>query len=190
MYAQICFLIQAPLQSLQQALELSLSSFFIIDDLPKVLRHQDDPKTVDNVYAELAKSMIGQSEYTFASLFFALLVETHGFIPDARLAGYAEQTEALRKQLLAFLGDTGVLFYPTYPVASLQHNESFVRIFGVMYTMLFNVLGFPATHVPMGRDLSGKPVGMQVIAAPHQDRLCLCIAGELEAAFGGWVKPF
>lgn len=56
--------------------------------------------------------------------------------------------------------------------------------------MLFNVLGFPSTHVPMGKDFNGRPIGMQVIAAPNQDRLCLCMAGEIEAAFGGWVTPF
>lgn len=175
---------------MQHSLELSISSFFIQDDLPNVLRHHDDPKIIDNVYAELAKCLVGRSEYTFASLFFQLLTDTNGFIPVARLPGHVEQTEELRKLMLSFLGDNGVLFYPTYPVSAVQHNESFVRIIGVMYTMLFNVLGFPSTHVTMGRDLNGRPVGMQVIAAPHQDRLCLCIAGEVEAAFGGWIKPF
>lgn len=55
--------------------------------------------------------------------------------------------------------------------------------------LLFNVLGLPATHIPMGLDRHGIPVGFQVIAAPYQDKLCLQIAAELEAAFGGWVPP-
>lgn len=29
----------------------------------------------------------------------------------------------------------------------------------------------------------------QVIAAPYQDRLCLAVGKELEAAFGGWTPP-
>lgn len=60
---------------------------------------------------------------------------------------------------------------------------------GVSYPLLFNALGFPSTHVTLGKDRFGLPVGFQVIAAPHQDRLCLCIAAEVEAAFGGWKFP-
>lgn len=90
----------------------------------------------------------------------------------------------------SFLGDNGVMFYPTYPVASLRHGESFAKMAGVMYTMIFNILEFPSTHVPLGKDSNGHPIGIQVVAAPYQDRLCLCIAAELEAAFGGWVPPF
>lgn len=87
------------------------------------------------------------------------------------------------------LGDNGVLLYPTFPTPALRHNQSFSKIVGVVYTMVFNLMGFPSTHVPMGRDRNGCPIGFQVVAAPYQDRLCLCIAGELEAAFGGWTEP-
>lgn len=82
------------------------------------------------------------------------------------------------------------MFYPTYPIAALRHGDSFVKLCGVMYSMLFNVLEFPSTHVPLGKNADGHPIGIQVVAAPYQDRLCLCIAGELEAAFGGWTPPF
>lgn len=57
------------------------------------------------------------------------------------------------------------------------------------YCMIFNILGFPTTHIPMGHDDDGLPVGFQVVAAPYKDKLCFQIAGELEAAFGGWVTP-
>jgi len=53
----------------------------------------------------------------------------------------------------------------------------------------FNIIGFPAVHVPMGLNREGMPIGVQVIAAPYQDRLCLAVAKELEMAFGGWVPP-
>lgn len=97
-----------------------------------------------------------------------------------------------------------------------------------MYAKFFNVMGFPACHVPMGLNSEGLPIGFQVntifisfnflnefcfwcfspligaylkkynkevkcqfqvVAAPHQDRLCLAMAVELEHAFGGWVPP-
>lgn len=72
----------------------------------------------------------------------------------------------------------------------MRHGDSPTKLIGVLYTALFNWLGFPSTHVPLGKDRNGLPIGIQVVAAPYQDRLCLCIAGELEAAFGGWTKPF
>lgn len=60
---------------------------------------------------------------------------------------------------------------------------------GVSYPLLFNVFGFPATHVTLGKNGDGLPVGFQVVAAPYHDRLCLSIAAEIEAAFGGWKFP-
>lgn len=45
------------------------------------------------------------------------------------------------------------------------------------------------TQVPMGLK-NGLPVGIQVVAAPYQDRLCIAVAKELERAFGGYVPAF
>jgi len=36
----------------------------------------------------------------------------------------------------------------------------------------------------------GVPIGIQVVAAAYNDRLCLAAAEELDAAFHGWVPPF
>lgn len=63
------------------------------------------------------------------------------------------------------------------------------NIEGVSYLMIANSLGFPATHVPCGFDKNGLPVGIQVIAAPYQDRLCFAVAEKLEKLFGGWCPP-
>jgi hypothetical protein len=30
---------------------------------------------------------------------------------------------------------------------------------------------------------------LQIVAAPHQDRLCLAVAEALEKDFGGWIPP-
>lgn len=84
----------------------------------------------------------------------------------------------------------GVFLYPTYPTTALHHNDSLNKIAGVTYATIFNWLEFPSTNVPLGKDRNGLPIGIQVIAAPMQDRLCFAIASELESAFGGWVKPF
>jgi fatty acid amide hydrolase 2 len=33
---------------------------------------------------------------------------------------------------------------------------------GAMYSMIFNVLGLPSTHVPLGLNEEGMPIGIQV----------------------------
>lgn len=87
------------------------------------------------------------------------------------------------------LGDNGVLFLPTFPTSAFAFHTSTLNLVGVDLMLIFNILGFPATHVPMGLDHRGLPIGFQVVAAPFQDKLCLQIAAELEGAFGGWVPP-
>lgn len=59
---------------------------------------------------------------------------------------------------------------------------------GLMYTQVFNVFGFPSTAVPLGFDKNGLPIGIQVIAGPFQDKLCIAVAKEL-SKIGGWVPP-
>lgn len=82
-----------------------------------------------------------------------------------------------------------MFFFPTYCKPAIRHYESLTLLSGVVYAKFFNVMGFPSTHVPMGLNKEGLPVGFQVVAAPYQDRLCLAMACELEHAFGGWVPP-
>ncbi|XP_008486264.1 fatty-acid amide hydrolase 2-A-like isoform X3 [Diaphorina citri] len=55
--------------------------------------------------------------------------------------------------------------------------------------MLANVIGFPSTNVPLGLGSNGLPVGLQVMAGPNQDRLCLAVAKKLEDIFYGWTMP-
>lgn len=62
------------------------------------------------------------------------------------------------------LGDNGVLLYPVCNGLAHYHHQVFLRASGVMYTMIFNILGMPATTVPMGL-YKGLPVGIQVNVA-------------------------
>lgn len=98
--------------------------------------------------------------------------------------------DELREEFTELLGSNGVFFYPTHPVPAPYHNQAFTLISNFAYTAIFNVLGLPVTAVPMGLSKEGVPVGLQVVAAHGNDRLCLAVAQELEKAFGGWTPPF
>lgn len=115
------------------------------------------------MWSELVKSVIGRSEYSFAGLYFFALHASGGMMTKTRAKYWIKRGEELRETILNKLGTDGVLFYPTFPQPALGHYESFTKMSGVMYTMFFNVMGFPSTHVPMGKDKNGLPIGFQVI---------------------------
>jgi fatty acid amide hydrolase 2 len=54
---------------------------------------------------------------------------------------------------------------------------------------LFNLVGLPATEVPLGLGERGLPLGVQVGAGRDRDHVSIAVAIELERAFGGWVPP-
>jgi amidase len=53
---------------------------------------------------------------------------------------------------------------------------------GIPYFPTWNVLGYPAAAVPVGRDSVGLPMGVQLIGPAHSERLLLSLAGQYERA--------
>lgn len=136
--------------------------------------------------AEIGKLLNGQCELTLAAIF--KLIDEDVF-PKENDEWARSVTTNMRKFLLDKLGDNGVLFYPSSPFPAGYHYSTFLRPFNFGYWCLFNVLRLPVCQVPLGLDEQGLPVGIQVVAAPYNDHLCLAVASELELEFGGWVPP-
>ncbi|CAD7085135.1 unnamed protein product [Hermetia illucens] len=175
--------------NIDDSLEGSLAKFLEMNDIPDLLQHPDDPKMRDNLFVEFAKHLIGIPKYTLAALIFKVLKETGGFMTAASRKLHGEKLSILRKELLDLLGADGILIFPTIHCTAFTHHESYTNMPGVMYTMFFNVIGFPGTHIPLGLSKRGLPIGFQVVAAPYKDKLCLTVATELEKKFGGWIPP-
>lgn len=139
-----------------------------------------------NVWKELPKLITGCSDHTLPAML--KLLDSAVFPPEN--SEWAENTKArLQDELLDKLGRNGVLLYPSHPFPASYHYTSFLRPYNFGYWAIFNVLKFPVTQVPIGVDKDGLPLGIQVVAAPYQDHLCLAVARELEKALGGWVAP-
>ncbi|XP_026290083.1 fatty-acid amide hydrolase 2 isoform X1 [Frankliniella occidentalis] len=139
-----------------------------------------------NVWQELPRMLLGQSTHTLPALL--KLLDTAIF--PAENSEWAESTKArLQDELMEKLGRNGVLLFPSHPFPASYHYTSFLRPYNFGYWAIFNVLKFPVTQVPLGLSKEGLPLGIQVVAAPFQDHLCLAVARELEKAFGGWVAP-
>lgn len=143
-----------------------------------------------NPWKELWNWCFGMSEHTIAAILLVFLEKISVPYGSPQYERLIQKRDDLRDELAELLGDNGVFIYPTHPTCALYHYESTIRPYNFSYTSIFNVLGFPATSVPMGIGSQlGLPTGVQVVANVNQDRLCLAVAEELEKAFGGWLPP-
>jgi amidase len=58
------------------------------------------------------------------------------------------------------------------------------------YTGAFNTTGWPVVVVRVGSSADGKlPIGVQVVANPWREDICLAVASYLEGKSGGWKRP-
>lgn len=167
--------------------EIVLTGFLNIKEVPRILDDPNDPKH-KNPTVEFIKGLFGLSQYTKQASFFTSIFESHFPFRESEISLYKKQGEEIRQKLIDLLGDNGVLIYPTYRKPVLSRVAIF-EMMAISNSGLFNMIGLPAVNIPMGLNRDGLPIGIQVIAAPYQDRLCLAVAKELETAFGGWIPP-
>ncbi|NLS97607.1 MAG: amidase [Planctomycetaceae bacterium] len=60
---------------------------------------------------------------------------------------------------------------------------------GFTYTYAYNLTGWPGAVVRAGTSPDGVPIGVQIIARPWREDVCLAVAGHLERVLGGWKMP-
>ena len=109
-------------------------------------------------------------------------------IPSGRIRKAKAAAQALRKEVEDVIGD-GVLLHPPHPRVAPRHRATIGQSWLLTPTAIFNLIGLPATQVPMGLNPRGLPVGVQVAAGLDRDHVSIAVALELERVFGGWVPP-
>ncbi|KAF6208148.1 hypothetical protein GE061_016599 [Apolygus lucorum] len=185
-----CKVSKTDIPLLADSIEIGASVLLEIEGVPDLLAtSKTKSKDQQSLFGEIVKSHFNMSEFSYAGLMFTLLFSNKFFIPRKERLRYQVLASKLKTQFQEMLGENGVFLYPTYPCSAVHHNESFNKLSGVMYPLIFNALGMPSTHVAMGLGRNNLPVGFQVVAAPNQDRLCFAVARELAKQFGGWVPP-
>ncbi|CAK1586701.1 unnamed protein product [Parnassius mnemosyne] len=137
-----------------------------------------------NAFLELAKKMLGMSHHC---LFTILRLFELQLLPKVDSEWAENLTKQMKDDLFGKLGDNGVLLLVSSPHAAPFHYSSLLRPFNFCYFSIVNVLKCPATQVPLGTNSIGLPIGIQVLAAPYNDALCLAVAKYLEKEFGGAV---
>ncbi|XP_055853538.1 fatty-acid amide hydrolase 2-A-like [Episyrphus balteatus] len=156
---------------------------------PSIHTNLANPEEKTTTMAEIGKHFKGKPMHTLSALYFQSLYDFRFALPIFRSDYYINIMDALETKLKETLGNDGVLFFPTFHRPAFLHNTSIIHSPGTVLTGIFNVLGLPSLHVPMGLDKNGLPVGFQIVAAPLADKNCFKVAVELEKVFGGWIPP-
>ena len=110
------------------------------------------------------------------------------YTPERRIRKARAAAKSLESEIEATIGD-GVLLHPPHPRVAPRHGWTVGRPWLLAPTALFNLLGMPATQVPLGLGRKGLPLGVQVAAARGNDHVSIAVAMELERTLGGWVPP-
>lgn len=148
-----------------------------------------------NVYTEFLKGLIGWSVHTLHILLFALV--THS-LPDKDSKWVKEGIalgHRLKREVEELMGSKcstphAVLILPSYPTSVPKHGTTIPRNGNISYFTILNLLGLPATQIPIGLDKkTGTPLGIQVATKGHSDQVSIAAAVHLERLFGGWVPP-
>lgn len=165
------------------------------------LQARDEPKMGDyllsirgnkgylNGFAEMPKLLAGTSNHSAGGVLYSML-ESINKTTEEEKAEILRLRERLVRQLAEVLRNDGILMFPSWPQTAPFHNQSLFTLFNITYTSIFNALTFPVIQCPMGLDDNGLPLGIQVVAGRHCDRLLISAAKEISSAFGGWIPPW
>jgi fatty acid amide hydrolase 2 len=129
-----------------------------------------------------------RSVHTPALVITKLAEQINAHMPDALERRAEAAREALEREVAEAIGD-GVMLHPPFARPAPRHGATVGRPWILGPMAAFNLLGLPATQVPLGLGRNGLPLGVQVVAAAGQDHRTVAVALELERAFGGWVPP-
>jgi Asp-tRNA(Asn)/Glu-tRNA(Gln) amidotransferase A subunit family amidase len=107
------------------------------------------------------------------------------------------QRDIVRMQLLDQMCEFPILLCPVASIPAFKHGERTWQVEGQTVNYLdawsycewFNLLGFPAAVVPVGRSPEGLPIGVQIVGRPWQEETVLTVAAEIERTCGGWCEP-
>jgi amidase len=107
----------------------------------------------------------------------------------------AAQAQRWRDRVLPFLTDHDVLLQPTFaraqPKAETWHHRPWManvltNLNSYPFTAAWNLADVPVAVVPLWSD-HGRPLSVQVVAAPGREDLVLSVAAQLEA-YAPWAR--
>jgi len=88
--------------------------------------------------------------------------------------------------MLSFWKNYDVLVCPVSPGPAPLHDVAYQGGKYFSYTTAFNVTGWPSIVVRGGTSAEGLPIGIQIVAPPWREDICLAVAKFLEKELGPW----
>jgi len=102
------------------------------------------------------------------------------------LSELVETRDRIKRRSLAWFQNFDVLVCPTNASPARRIGEEGPP--GSGYTTFYNLTGWPSIVVRCGTE-DGLPIGLQVVARPFREDVCIAVAEHLETALGGWKPP-
>jgi len=133
-------------------------------------------------FSELIKWVMRKPSHTLPALLTAIFDQLP--YSQKRMDSIIKEMETLKQSLIKTIGPSGIMLFPSHPTTAPRHYMPLLSPVSFGYTGLFNILGFPATQVPLGLDRKGLPTGIQIVSIPGNDHVTIAVAQELEKIFG------
>ena len=111
-----------------------------------------------------------------------------GVLSERKQADVLVDWANLRESSLKFMRDFEILLSPPCSNSAPQPQHS--GFIDYSYSSMFNLLGWPAAVVRVGRTASGLPKGVQIVGRPWMEHQVLAVALLIEKKLGGWKKDF
>jgi len=111
-------------------------------------------------------------------------------LPGDDFNRFLRHWQEFRADMHRFLTQYDVILCPVTAYASLPIEYPLGQmVAGFTYTYAYNLTGWPAAVVRAGTSADGVPIGVQIVARPWREDVCLAVASQLERVLGGWQKP-
>lgn len=116
------------------------------------------------------------------------LLDQGSLIPAADYVNAQRLRKLLLNEFHALFRGIDCLLTPTTPITTPRIGQTEITLDGATHDtrMLttrfvrgFNVLGFPALSIPCGASSEGLPIGLQMVARPHEENLLLMLGEAL-----------
>jgi len=147
-----------------------------------------DPAVPPKLRKIAREAFRGRGDHTLPLVFLLLGEKLNARTPPGRTRKAIEAGRALAREVEGVIGD-GVLLHPPFPRVAPKHGRTVGRPWMILPMAAFNLMGLPATEIPLGLNKDGVPLGVQAVAGRDRDHVSIAVALELERAFGGWVPP-
>ena len=103
---------------------------------------------------------------------------------------FLRRWQEFRADMHRFMTRYDVILCPVTAYASLPVDYPLGEMLaGFTYTYAYNLTGWPGAVVRGGTSKDGVPIGVQIVARPWREDVCLAVATYLEHVLGGWKKP-